>query len=322
MKYAAVAQGIGWLIGVGALGALGAFWAADMGINVFTMVTVFVSGFSVLLLSEIIQRNPRLQLLTWTPLPIAFVVALWIIEDVPRDHMIIMSRAAFATSLIGVVFDVVLLRLFNLPGRLLWPIVLTVTLGTSVGVYYAAGDESVAFIVGIMAAALNVQNIPHMEVGDDIACACAFRLQCCCPLQTNVIVVPFVWVLLTASVLLQELGEYRVAGMVSNMPCLHFVVASALWYTSHDASKDKDSLKERVVSMVDNIGIGSVAVFSSSVFTIIFLHIIKEDTWGIWTAFGTAVGASLLVSLVFYFATTRPVGRRPRPQHNEVAPGA
>ena len=57
--------------------------------------------------------------------------------------------------------------------------------------------------------------------------------------------------------------------------------------------------------MVDNIGIGSVAVFSSSVFTAIFWQGLTHHT-GAWAIFGTAVGVALAVSVIMYFYTWVP----------------
>lgn len=302
-----VAAGIGWTLGVLALGAL-VYLIADDAYDMqwSTGVSVFVSGFTVLLLSEIINRNPRLQLLTWTPLPIAFVAALWILEGVPTEHMVTMMRAAFATSFIGVAFDVALLNLVDrgLPNAGLWAIVALVTSAATVTAYFAAGDVLASFCLGIVAAAMNLQNIPHMRPGDTIVCACVCSRCEDCRLRTSTIVIPFVWILLTISVVLQEFQLYRWAGLLSNAPCLHFVVAVMLWTTTRDL--EGAELARSVLTMKDNVGIGSVAVFSSSVFTAVFWRGLNDGAWDVWTLYATAVTISLAVSFILYFVSTKP----------------
>ena len=71
--------------------------------------------------------------------------------------------------------------------------------------------------------------------------------------------------------------------------------------------------------MVDNIGIGSVAVFSSSVFTAIFWQGLTHHSQ-VWGLFATAVGVSLAVSVIMYFYTWVPSAKE-RLKVDEVEKG-
>lgn len=283
----------------------------DVTVSWATIGTVFGSGIAVFIISILLRLFPILQVLTWTPMPIALVAALWMVEGVPVAQMLLMLEAAFAASIIGVVFDTTLILLLprlkfqsrRLNGILLWCIVLSCTIGAGIGAVYASNYIVVAFSLGVFASALNILNIPRENTVSIEKCCTVNSCKCCScrifcqAVQEHIIAIPFVWILLTVSVILQEFKEYRAAGIISNAPCLHFMVAFMLWTTTEKAN----DLTESVISMVDNIGIGSVAVFSSSVFTGIFWQGLSTETsFTQWQIFWVAIGVSLSVSLIMF----------------------
>jgi len=300
---------VAWTLGIGALLVLISLSAKILLYNVFPTDTkvswystgiTFATGPSVLLFSRFIQRNPKLQVLTWIPVPIALVSALWIVEETMENVLQEMLQAAFAATFIGVAFDATLLIGIStdLKSYVLWPVVTCATVVATVSAYFAATNVVAAFCLGVVAAAMNILNIPHITK----------------PLSNTStrssepawVIIPLVWVLLTTSIILQELEFYTAAGIISNAPCMHFVVAFMLWWTStHGTADNNEKLVDTVLLMVDNIGIGSVAVFSSSVFTAIFWQGLTHHS-NIWMMFGIAVGVSLAVSVIMYFYTWVP----------------
>ncbi len=291
-----------WVAGVGVVATLAAISAH---VKIFSMdglswtstITTFLSGPLILAFAYFIQRNPKYQMLTWIPVPIALVAALWIIEGLESETLQEMLQAAFAATSIGVIFDATLLIGISLGlKKALWPVVVVFTIIASVAAYFAAGDVVAAFCIGVFAAAVNILNIPHITTP-------ICQTSTSTPTDPQWIIIPLVWVLLGISVILQELKYYRLAGIISNAPCMHFVVAFMMWWTSTHAKKE--DLTTAVLFMVDNIGIGSVAVFSSSVFTAIFWQGLTHHT-GAWTIYGTAVGVALAVSVIMYFYTWVP----------------
>lgn len=261
-------------------------------------ITTIVTGPAVLLFSRCVQRNAKLQMFTWVPVPIALVTALWIVEGTSEDTLQEMLQAAFAATFIGVAFDATLLIGISLRfKKFLWVLVCGITVLAIGAAYLAAGDVNAAFCLGIIAAAMNILNIPHITTQS------AKTTSTSTSGKTAWVIVPLVWLLLTTSIILQELGYYRAAGIISNAPCMHFFVAFMLWWTSTHTKKE--DLTDTVLFMVDNIGIGSVAVFSSSVFTAIFWQGLTHHS-RVWGLFVTAVGVSLAVSVIMYFYTWVP----------------
>ena len=277
-------------------------WFADPKPNVTwtSAVTTIATGPFVLLCAFAIERNVKLQMFTWAPLPIALIVALWIFEDTSREDLQDALQAAFSASAIGVIFDVSLLICISQGIRKwLWWIVIGCTIASCFVAYAAAGDRIFSLCLGIIAAAMNILNIPHMGGGTSTSTPTPKNNSS--PGGVAVLVIPFVWTLLTTSVVLQQLGYLRAAGIISNAPCLHFVVAFMLWWTSTHS----DDLKTSVLLMMDNIGIGSVSVFSSSVFTAIFWQCLRH-TDSLWTVYWAAIGASIAVAIIMYFYTWIP----------------
>lgn len=274
-------------------------------------VTTIITGPAVLLFSRCVQRNAKLQMFTWVPVPIALVTALWIVEGTSEDTLQEMLQAAFAATFIGVAFDATLLIGISLRfKKFLWVLVCGITVLAIGAAYLAAGDVNAAFCLGIIAAAMNILNIPHITTQSAKSTSTSTG-------KTAWVIIPLVWLLLTTSIILQELGYYRAAGIISNAPCMHFVVAFMLWWTSTHTKKE--DLTDTVLFMVDNIGIGSVAVFSSSVFTAIFWQGLTHHSQ-VWGLFATAVGVSLAVSVIMYFYTWVPSAKE-RLKVDEVEKG-
>ena len=279
-----------------------------------TGITI-ATGPGVLFFSGIIQGKPILQVATWIPVPIALVSALWIVEDTSEDVLQEMLQAAFAATFIGVAFDATLLIgiSIGLKSIVLWIIVTCATIVAIISAYFAATNVVAAFCLGVVAAAMNILNIPHItrpfsntSTSSSKPVSCCRDSDICSKWCKNNIIIPLVWVLLASSIILQELKYYTAAGIISNAPCMHFIVAFMLWWTStHNQIGDKKDLVDTVLLMVDNIGIGSVAVFSSSVFTAILWQGLTHHS-NIWMSFGIAVCVSLAVSVIMYFYTWVP----------------
>ena len=310
MKCQFVGNMFAWALGLASISLLvclashirlGDWFPETTDITWTSTITTIITGPAVLLFSRCVQRNAKLQMLTWVPVPIALVTALWIVEGTSEETLQEMLQAAFAATFIGVAFDATLLIGISLRfKKILWLLVCCVTILAIVAAYLAAGDINAAFCLGIIAAAMNILNIPHIT--NQPAKNNSHNSG-----KTAWVVIPLVWLLLTTSIILHELGYYRAAGIISNAPCMHFVVAFMLWWTSTHTNTilKKDDLMDTVLFMVDNIGIGSVAVFSSSVFTAIFWQGLTHHS-SVWGLFITAISVSLAVSVIMYFYTWVP----------------
>lgn len=278
------------------------WFPTDTHITWVSTISTLVTAPIILLFATCIQRKSELQMFTWVPIPIAGVTALWLAEDVSQNVLQEMLQAAFAATFIGVAFDTTLqlgiLKIKN--DVLLWVLVALVTILSIFGAYLAALNAVAAFSLGMFATFMNIVNIPHISQTRRVAQIKTSTSSSPPPF----IIIPLVWILLTATVLLQEFEFYREAGILSNAPCMHFIVAFMLWWTStHDAQED---LADKVLHMIENIGMGSVAVFSSAVFTAIFWQGLTHLSMSIWWIFVIAVTVSLSVSLVMFYYTRVP----------------
>ena len=289
-----------WLLGICSIIVMGSlaskrfiyrWFPSDADVTWWSTGVTIAAGPFVLLCASAIQRNTKLQIFTWAPLPISLIVALWILEDTSLEDLEAALQAAFSASFISVAFDLSLRTCIrsDLGSCLLWSVVCTCTVVAVCISYAAASDLTSALSLGIIAAALNILNIPHhtpKSSGSSKANA-----------ARPYVVIPFVWTLLTTSVVLQQCGFLREAGILSNAPCLHFVVAFMLWWTSTHEGGNL-TLEESVLRLNTNIGLGAVAVFSSSVFTVIcWQNLRRRNPWVGW---GAGIGAAFLVAIIMY----------------------